>query len=155
MRKGPELLVNEERELFDQGVAGSSRLHLAFQPYGQSDSFEILTVAVNTYGMHELVYEYRKDAVSTVYVGDGGVDEDLNWLLRVGFRPALAENPTLRHATLVWETDGNLEILRYGAAAGLACLLKCRSKMIDSRFKPLFSGGEFKLFCHICKLFGV
>jgi hypothetical protein len=27
--------------------------------------------------------------------------------------------------------------------------------MIDSRFKPLFSGGEFKLFCHICKLFGV
>ena len=76
MRKGPELLVNEERELFDQSVAGSSRLHLAFQPYGQSDSFEILTVAVNTYGMHELVYEYRKDAVSTVYVGNGGVDED-------------------------------------------------------------------------------
>jgi hypothetical protein len=27
--------------------------------------------------------------------------------------------------------------------------------MIDSRFKPLFSGGEFKLFCHSCKLFGV
>jgi hypothetical protein len=27
--------------------------------------------------------------------------------------------------------------------------------MIDGRFKPLFSGGEFKLFCHSCKLFGV